>query len=244
MSKSLKTPVTQKEWNVIAGDSTQNATSDATGIHVTYAKGQFASQAGINFKASPPSFPSTTVTLSYQVYFPNDFDFVKGGKLPGIWGGQPGSGGGDWNDKGWSFRVMFREKGTAVAYIYMSTDQGQYTGDAKCKLVKNQGPGFDTIAHHTNGAGIDLWRDQGLVFKRGQWNDVVLRAKCNSPGTSDGLVSLTVNNVTKTFPHMRWSEKLQKIEGIAFATWFGGGSKKYAPTKTQKADFRNVSYVL
>ena len=30
---------------------------------------------------------ANNVTLEYSVYFPSDFDFVKGGKLPGLYGG-------------------------------------------------------------------------------------------------------------------------------------------------------------
>lgn len=239
MPVSLKTPIDSR-WNVISGDVDRNATSDAKGIHLTYRKGEFASKAGINFRAAPKGvFPCTSIKMEYRVYFPADFDFVLGGKLPGIWGGEPGSSGGDWNEKGWSFRVMFRKKGEAVAYVYLSTDQGSYSGDEKCKLVRNQGPGFDKIAHHTNGAGIDLWREDGLKFKR-DWNDVCLEAKCNTPGVSDGIVSLTINGKTKTFSKIRWSQEAQKIEGIAFTSWFGGGSKDYAPKTTQKATIADV----
>lgn len=229
-------------WNVIWDSKEKNYTSDAKGIHVVYAKGQYASKAGVNFRAQPKGIVSTKLTMEYAVYFPEDFDFVKGGKLPGMWGGEAGSGGGDWNTDGWSFRVMFREDGEAVAYVYMCTDQGNYDGDEKCPLVKNQGPGFDEIAHHTKGTGIDLWRTQGLRFKRGQWNDVCLRAECNSPGKSDGLVSLTINGKTKSFSKLRWSQKLVKIEGIAFTSWFGGGSRDYAPKKNQTATFKDFRF--
>jgi len=238
---TLKTPV-NSTWNVSNGNGKKkNYTSDASGIHVTYVKHKFASKAGVNFRAQPKGvFPTDTLLLEYDVFFPEDFDFVLGGKLPGMWGGAAGAGGGNWNDEGWSFRVMFREKGEAVAYVYMATDQGKYSGDEQCKLVKNQGNGFDDIAHHTNGAGIDLWRDQGLKFKKGQWNSVSLLAKCNSPGKADGMVSLIVNGETKIFKNIQWSEKKMKIAGLAFTTWFGGGSRRYAPSKTQKASFKNI----
>jgi len=35
------------------------------------------------------------VRLEYQVFFPENFPWVKGGKLPGIIGGRTGCGGGD-----------------------------------------------------------------------------------------------------------------------------------------------------
>lgn len=236
---TLKTPI-NAAWNV-TNDNKKNYTSDASGIHVTYVKNEYASKAGVNFRAQPKAiFPTNAVLLEYDVYFPEDFDFVLGGKLPGVWGGDAGAGGGDWNDDGWSFRVMFREKGEAVAYVYMATDQGKYSGDEGCKLVKNQGDGFDKIAHHTNGAGIDLWRSQGLAFKKGQWNSVSLLVECNSPGKANGKLSLTINGKMKSFGKIQWSEKKMNVNGLAFTTWFGGGSKQYAPSKTQKASFRNI----
>ena len=38
---------------------------------------------------------STTVMLEYSVYFPKNFDFVKGGKLPGLYGGPANCTGGN-----------------------------------------------------------------------------------------------------------------------------------------------------
>jgi hypothetical protein len=238
---SLPTPIS-KIWNVTWDSQNGKYTDDAAGIHCEYPKGGYGSANGTYFRAQPRGFPSSKVTLSYDVYIPNNFDFVKGGKLPGVWGGDPGSGGGNWNDDGWSARLMFREGGSVVAYVYMATDQGSYDGDERCKLVKNQGPGFDKIAHHTNGAGIDLWRDQGLTLKKGKWNSVSLTVKVNDPKKSNGSIHLTVNGTTKNFNGICWSDKARKATGILFATWFGGGSKDYAPSKTQKADFRNITY--
>lgn len=237
---SLSTPIS-KIWNVTWDSKKGNYTDDAKGIRCKYPKGKFGSAAGTNFRAEPVGFPTSKVVLSYDVYIPDKFDFVKGGKLPGVWGGDPGSGGGEWNDDGWSARLMFREKGAVVAYVYMCTDQGSYNGDENCKLVRNQGSGFDKIAHHTNGAGIDLWRDGGLALKKGAWNSLSLRVEINDPKKSNGLVELTVNGHTKTFDGMCWSKKVKKASGILFATWFGGGSKAYAPSKTQHIDFRNVT---
>jgi hypothetical protein len=234
----LKLPI-DAAWNVIWDSGDKNYTSDGKGIHVTYPKGKFASAAGANFRAQPKGFPYSTVSVSYKVFFPADFDFVLGGKLPGVWGGEPGSGGGDWNSKGWSARVMFREGGDAVAYLYMCTDQGGYNGSEKCALARNQGPGFDAIAHHTHGAGIDLWRGTGLRFKKGAWNAVTLAVTRNAPGKSNGSVALTVNDRTQTFGGVCWSEAAMKINGFLFASWMGGGSREYAPQKTQQASFKD-----
>jgi hypothetical protein len=52
---------------------------------------QHEPQGGISFYApGPDSLDITTakeLTFGYSVYFPEGFDFNKGGKLPGIYGG-------------------------------------------------------------------------------------------------------------------------------------------------------------
>lgn len=53
-------------------------------------------QGGAEFYAHPLDLKkATNTTLQYSVYFPHDFDFVKGGKLPGLYGGHKGCSGGD-----------------------------------------------------------------------------------------------------------------------------------------------------
>ena len=238
----LSTPIT-KAWNVLWDSKDGNYTSNAAGVHATYEKNGFGSKAGTHFRAAPPKvFPCSHVAVEYKVFFPSDFDFVKGGKLPGVWAGDPGSGGGNWNDDGWSCRVMWREGGEAVAYVYMCTDQGNYDGTAECKLSRNQGDGFDDIAHHTNGSGVDLWRDAGLQFKKNAWNSVRVEVEQNTPGKADGRVALTINGSTRRFDKIMWSRKRLTINGFAFTTWFGGGSRMYAPEDTQRASFKDITF--
>ena len=58
-------------------------------------------EGGMGLYANPvPRLDSATqVMLQYQVFFPVGFNFVKGGKLPGIYGGRTGcSGGSDAKD--------------------------------------------------------------------------------------------------------------------------------------------------
>lgn len=61
-----------------------------------------------------------SVTLKYQVYFTPDFDWVKGGKLPGLYGGKEGCSGGDSATDCWSSRMMWRTDGKGELYLYVS----------------------------------------------------------------------------------------------------------------------------
>lgn len=49
---------------------------------------------------------ATNVTLEYSVFFPDGFNFVKGGKLPGLFGGHKGCSGGQQSEDCFSTRLM------------------------------------------------------------------------------------------------------------------------------------------
>lgn len=97
----------QSNLEILAG-SPQDTTADqgfaaagqsswsfpANSLRVNYLKGSYgatkqaAPKGGAEFYARPVDVGrARNVTLEYQVYFPADFDFVKGGKLPGLYGG-------------------------------------------------------------------------------------------------------------------------------------------------------------
>jgi hypothetical protein len=68
--------------------------------------------------------------LSYEVRFPAGFQFIKGGKLPGLYGGRAPSGGdavaeGD----GFSARFMWRRAGAGEIYLYQAGHTARY-GDS------------------------------------------------------------------------------------------------------------------
>lgn len=69
-------------------------------LQVLYPRGSNAPhndpQGGTEFYAIPLDLSTATnASLQYSVYFPLDFDWVKGGKLPGLYGGHKGCSGGD-----------------------------------------------------------------------------------------------------------------------------------------------------
>ena len=73
---------------------------------------------GAVFYASPLDLMAAhNVTLDYSVFFPADFDWVKGGKLPGLYGGHKGCSGGNDAKTCWSTRLMWREGGKGEVYL-------------------------------------------------------------------------------------------------------------------------------
>lgn len=129
------------------------------------------------------AFKSKEVWLSYDVLFEENFDFVKGGKLPGLCGGKCYTGGNrPTTGDGWSARIMWRADGKLVQYLYFKDQASEYGDDAKWDLnnqieQKQITPGvwhrfktkitLNTV--HTEGQGqkngkIKSWFDDELVL--------------------------------------------------------------------------------
>lgn len=69
-------------------------------LQIIYPKGSKnpgnSPQGGSEFYGQPLDLTkSRNVSMEYSVYFPHDFNFVKGGKLPGLYGGHKGCSGGN-----------------------------------------------------------------------------------------------------------------------------------------------------
>lgn len=70
-----------------------------------------------------------TYTFEYEVRFDNGFPWSKGGKLPGLSGGVGYTGGTPaWDGDGFSVRIMWRENGRLIPYVYHK-DQPDNFGD-------------------------------------------------------------------------------------------------------------------
>ena len=210
-------------------------------LEVTYKAGDVGSASGITFHAQPQGFPATEATLRYQVFFPADFEWRQGGKLPGMYIGGIGASGGNWSRDCGSVRVVFKEGGAAVAYIYVPLQVCDNKNDRDA-LDKVEGAAFKEVVQHTS-KGSHVWRDGSAgTFKPGAWNDVAVRVKMNAPHKKDGVLEMSINGHTSSLPFV-WRTSLQtKIEGIAFATFFGGSTRDAAAPQGAKAKFRAFSY--
>jgi hypothetical protein len=83
------------EKDAYGSDNRQYVLDPAEGsntvMRVEYPEGSYVPSknpvGGTGFYAQPIDIKNASfVSLSYKVFFPVDFDFVKGGKLPGIYG--------------------------------------------------------------------------------------------------------------------------------------------------------------
>jgi hypothetical protein len=111
--------------------------------------------------------PSTRDTLMsrYYVYFPDGFEWVKGGKLPGLCDSQCNTGGNvPTGTDGWSARIMWRQSSQLVLYLYYAGQGGTYGTDI-------------------------VWKDSSgitLSVATGKWHELTTRVMLNTPGTGGG----------------------------------------------------------
>lgn len=70
---------------------------------------------------------ATSVTFNYSVFFPLYYDFVLGGKLPGLYGGTEGCGGGNKAIDCWSSRMAWRSEGAGELYAYLPQEKQNIT---------------------------------------------------------------------------------------------------------------------
>lgn len=162
--------------------------------------------------------PSREVTLTYLVRFDSKFEFVKGGKLPGLLGGPNKAVGCVKQPKdSWSVRVMWRREGVATLYIYHQ--------DRKERC------------------GMDY--PSSYKFSRGRWHRVQVYVKVNSKKSkSDGYAKLVINGKTvRTVSKIKFratdSSKALATE-FYLSNFYGGADKSWAPKRTTKIQFDNI----
>jgi len=252
MTRQYTFDTNPKKWHVKhAGGGFDNIGEDKKekATRVDLRKGGFAAGAGSNLKVQVPDvFPSNHVELKYKCFIPDDFDSNKGGKLFGITIND-GCGGRDWQKNKGSVRIMFRRQNQLVIYLYLPTNQGKYDGDDNCPLMKNQGKAFREACHHTNGAGLDMFRNlpkkEQLRLENGVWNDIELEMKMNDKGSRNGFLRIKVNKKEKTLSDVCFSKDPEDTPFKFFqaSTWFGGGDASYAPKKDTYILYKDVTLI-
>lgn len=192
---------------------------------------------GIGIYASPTSiFPCQSVRLSYQIFFPSNFNPVKGGKLPGLFIGPPGASGGNHVNGEASCRIMWRKNNSqggimTEAYVYVPTPQ-----DTDYSSIPNES--LDPVY------GDSLWR--GIFnYNKGAWNTVVMDLSLNTmtSGTAnhDGTLTLTINGVSQNYNKFIWTTTGTSITGIVFDTFFGGSDSTWATPVDTSIYFKNFN---
>ena len=198
---------------------------ESPGLRIRYPKGSTAFSAakggrrplgGASFYVPVQEMSGgEALCLRYQIRFPQAFDFAKGGKLPGLYGGEAPSGGeAVTGENGWSVRLMWRKDGEGELYEYVANKKGKF--------------------------GLSVGRGT-FVLPRGEWITIDLEIVPNDVGNANGIARLWVYGR----PTIEQQDIIYRTSsssypaGLMFSTFFGGSSSSWASPKDQHADFAN-----
>ncbi|KAJ3293384.1 hypothetical protein HK104_004513 [Borealophlyctis nickersoniae] len=205
-------------------------------LQIMYPAGSYnpsgSPRGGSGFYAAPIDLSKAkSVAFEFQMYFPAGFDFVKGGKLPGLYGGRTGCSGGDPATDCFSTRFMFRSAGVAEIYLYV---EDALQVDAFCKVP----PVSVCNPQYGNSIGRGAWS-----WQTGKWQKVMQRITLNTPGKPDGRVQVFFNGQSVLdFSQVVWRATPNiGFVGIEFETFFGGADSSWATPKDQYIYFKGLS---
>ena len=159
--------------------------------------------------------------VRYDVMFQKGFHFVRGGKLPGLFGGT-GNTGGDkpTGNDGFSARMMWREGGRAVQYLYYPDQPGRYGHQIPWTNQEN---------------------GEQIRFNPGQWHTVVHQIVMNTPGKHDGMLrGFFDGQLVLEIDDLRFRDTDDfAIDGFLLSTFFGGGDTSWQSTAEETVYFDN-----
>ncbi len=216
--------------SVQMADNLPRGASVARMLRVSYPKGsidyssvsKYGTPLGGAQAAVPFSDDQPHQYLRYYVRFQPGFQFNRGGKLPGVYGGDTSVASGGHNPNGtngFSVRLMWRPGGAGEVYAYLDqpSQEGAY--------------------------GLELGRGN-WYWQPGVWTQVQLDVRPNDIGTTDGYIRVFING-HKTLDaeglKFRTSSTLQ-TDGMFFSTFFGGSDATWASPQTQHTDFAKFGY--
>ncbi|TFK45522.1 hypothetical protein OE88DRAFT_1669108 [Heliocybe sulcata] len=219
-----------------------------TAMRAHYPKGSYIPskdpQGGFSFYASGTSWVDLTTakeaTFGYRVWFPSGFDFVKGGKLPGLYGGDSADGaiscsGGSRNDACFSSRFMWRTDGAGELYTYLPPSYS--ANDNVCNIAPY------STCNPTYGASVGRG---AFSFATGAWTTISERVRLNDAGQENGEIEVTVNgqSVISAGGLVLRDSGSGRIRGLMMQTFFGGSTTDYASPKAQDVYFADFSVAI
>ncbi|KAF4598635.1 hypothetical protein EYR38_007041 [Pleurotus pulmonarius] len=213
--------------------STQNATGPV--LQATYPAGSFSHESGgaqfYNLWNNTNGNPFQSMIVSYELAFPQDFDWVKGGKLPGLRGGLNSTGCSGGNEPDGrdclSARLMWRRNGNGEAYLY---------------IPKPNGLCDERSISCNDDFGISVSRGS-FVLTPAQWYRITMLVQVNNPpNVANGNLRIYFNDeevIRQQDLQFRAVDSLS-VNGFFFSTFFGGGDDSWATPQTTHTYYRNI----
>ncbi len=144
-------------------------------------------------------------SFSFDIRFDAEFPWSKGGKIPGLSGGKGYTGGMPaWNGDGFSIRIMWREGGRLIPYVYHMDQPGRY-GD-------------------TFGATIGYLNSK-KTFNIKYW------VQLNNGNKKNGILKIFIDNTLKFEKrNIRFKNDESKIDTAHISVFPGGGTDDWKMT--------------
>ncbi len=196
-----------------------------TAFRVDYAMGAIGpEEGGVGWR-----FPISShdgAELAYTLEFSEDFDWVKGGKLPGLCGGPESVTGGNPanGQNGFSARLMWRADGRGEAYVYHMNQPGKY--------------------------GESFPFPPDFRFPTVTEVGVRIRVVMNTPGKRDGSLDVWIESsdavearhvVSRSDMEWRSIPSIQ-VDSLLFETFHGGGDSSWAPRRPCFTLFQDLEW--
>ncbi|KAI0264193.1 hypothetical protein BC834DRAFT_884177 [Gloeopeniophorella convolvens] len=175
--------------------------------------------------------------VGYEMLFEDGFQWAKGGKLPGVYGGIGDSAysctGGRKEDRCRCFnlRLMWRANGVGELYAYLPLTEANAQ---RLRAV----PGSHENSDYGFSLGRGVWK-----FEPGRWMAVAIRAKLNDVGSQNGEIEVFVDgqSVLRVDGVALCDDAAARIRGGHFQTFFGGHTQEWASPRDQKVWFASIS---
>lgn len=187
------------------------------------------------------------VSFGYSVKFSKGYDWNKGGKLPGLYGGVDEDtaatcSGGRHDDGCFSCRFMWRADAKGELYLYIPPDQNRDNlcgddGFGECRDASSNGKSYGASI------GTGLWH-----FKAGDWTSVRQVIHLNTPGKRDGWAKVYINGDSDPILNVkelsfRDTDK-SVFRGLQNQFFHGGHELDWAAPKDQDAWFSDFSLAI
>jgi hypothetical protein len=175
-------------------------------------------EGGLELMAKLPGQGLDRALFSYWLKFDDRFDWVRGGKLPGVCGGTCPSGGADVTGVGgWSMRYMWRPGGDGEQYAYVVPPRAYGTE-----------------------LGLGAW-----TFTKGGWHRITEEIVLNTNGSANGISRVWYDADPAgppTFEEKNMTFRLDStpVTTLFFSTFFGGHDASWATPVDTFVDFADL----
>jgi len=181
----------------------------------------------------------TDVTFEYDIMFGKNFNFVRGGKLPGLSGGSS-PGGGSKRKDGFSARLMWRAATSFEELLHLVKNS------KLCSKSDVYKPYLVQYTYYpekkTKKWGQDLvytYKNKKIFLKPNTWFTIKMQVKlAGNPGNKDVLFAwVNGKRVLYKKLHLR-NDSSYGVDEVMFSLFFGGNDLTWATKKNENVYFR------